>query len=122
MSEGINLKQLILLIQEHKNLSAHFCLDVGCVLPQADPKPLLKMINYCINYLRQLGNDDMQIDLDTHRWGYLLVLIIPTKLSELPPFNPEIHEQLKPFSATCSLLIEPSSYAKIEIKFHQSHA
>ncbi|MBX7152917.1 hypothetical protein K1X84_14905 [bacterium] len=120
MNSGINLKQLILLIKEHKDLSAHVCLDVGCVLPNTDPKPLLKIVNYCINYLRQLGNAEMQIDLDTHQWGYLLVMIVHTKCSELPPFNQDVHEQLKLFSATCNVLIEPLSYAKIEIKFQRS--
>lgn len=122
MINGINLKQLILLIQEHKNLSAHVCLDVGCMLPNADPKPLLKIINYCVNYLRQFSDSEMQIDLDTHQWGYLLVLIIHTQRFELLPFNPDIDEQLKHFSATCNVSFEPSSYAKIEIRFQRPQA
>ena len=51
MSENrVDLKQLIMLIKDNKNFEANLILDEGCILMTEDPKPLVKVVNYIINY------------------------------------------------------------------------
>ena len=50
----VDLKRLIYMIKDTKNLNANLILDDGCVFDTADPKPLVKVINYIINYLEIL--------------------------------------------------------------------
>ena len=49
--QRIDLKQLLHLIHDNKEFDVNFILDEGCVILADDPKPLIKVLNYLINYL-----------------------------------------------------------------------
>ena len=46
-----DLKQLIYLIKDNKDFDANLILDEGCRIETEDPKPLIKPLNYIINYI-----------------------------------------------------------------------
>ena len=53
MANPVDLKQLLQLINDQKGLDTNLCLDSGCVIDVEDKTPLIKVINYFLNYLHQ---------------------------------------------------------------------
>jgi hypothetical protein len=45
----VDLKSLLFMIKENKNIEANLILDEGCLLETEDVKPLVKVINYLLN-------------------------------------------------------------------------
>ena len=50
----MDLRKLMLMIQEKKEMNANMSLEFDCELETDDPAPLVKVINYIINYLTPL--------------------------------------------------------------------
>jgi hypothetical protein len=118
MSENrVDLKQLIMLIKENKNFDANLILDEGCVLMTDDPKPLVKVINYLINYLGQLSDQPLEISLDLRTSDQLLSLMVYTDKSELPEVSSEIDDVLKTYKATLEKIHETGKYIQFKVSF-----
>ena len=49
--ESVDLRNLIMMIKEQKQMEANLALEFDCVIETEDIKPLVKAINYCINYV-----------------------------------------------------------------------
>ena len=117
--EVIDLRNLIFLINEHKEINANFSMDYNCQLEVEDYKPLVKVINYAINYIGQLTNQEMQINLNAGEKFHMLVLTAYTEQTEFPPISEKVTEVLQPYNATISLESEPGKYAQIQLKFNK---
>ena len=52
--ETVDLRDLILMIKEQKQVNANFSLEFDCVIETDNITPLIKVINYAINYINQL--------------------------------------------------------------------
>ena len=91
----VDLKRLILLIKENKDFEANLILDEGCILETSDPKPLVKVINYFINYLNQLSGQPLEISLDLRNHDNLLSFMVYTDKQDLPAVSSEVE------SSTC---------------------
>ncbi len=113
----IDLRDLIMMIKEKKQMNANFALEFDCRLEVEDYKPLVKVLNYAINYIGQLTDQPMQISLNAGDKGYMLGFTAFTSKSEFPAINPEVVEALKPYKATAAVSGEPAKYAKLLITF-----
>jgi hypothetical protein len=118
MSENrVDLKQLIMLIKDTKEIEANLILDEGCTLMTDDPKPLVKVINYIINYLGQLSDQALEISLDLRTSDHLLSLMVYTDKTDLPPISTEIDDVLKAYKASLEKIHESGKYIQIKVSF-----
>jgi hypothetical protein len=118
MSETrVDLKQLIMLIKDTKNLEANLILDEGCTLMTEDPKPLVKVLNYIINYLGQLSDQALEISLDLRSSDHLLSFMVYTDKTELPAVSSEIDDVLKTYKATLDKIHESGKYVQFKVSF-----
>ncbi len=115
----IDLRQLIILIDDKKKLPTHLCMDLDCKIRQDDSRPLVKIINYILNYLRALSDKEIQIDLDAHASDYRLVFIVHSDRSEIPPLNDSLNDILKSYRATLEFSHEPARYVKFQLTFEK---
>ena len=113
----VDLKRLILLIKENKDFEANLILDEGCVLETADPKPLVKVINYFINYLNQLSDQPLEISLDLRISNNLLSLMVYTDKQDLPDISSGIEDVLKTYKASIEQIHEKGKYIQFKISF-----
>ena len=113
----VDLKRLILLIKENKEFEANLILDEGCVLETADPKPLVKVMNYFINYLNQISAQPLEIALDLRNNDNLLSFMVYTDVQELPAVSTEIDDVLKSYRASLEKIHEKGKYVQFKISF-----
>jgi hypothetical protein len=118
MSENrVDLKQLIMLIKANKDFEANLILDEGCALMTDDPKPLVKVLNYLINYLGQQSKNPLEISLDLRTNDHLLSLMAYTDNTDLPEVNKEINDVLKSYKATLEKIHESGKYIQFKVSF-----
>jgi hypothetical protein len=113
----VDLKRLILLIKENKDFEANLILDEGCVIETPDPKPLIKVINYFINYLNQISAQPLEIALDLRNNDNLLSFMVYTDVQALPDVSSEIDEVLKSYRASLEKIHEKGKYVQFKISF-----
>ena len=113
----VNLKQLIQLINDGKDIETDLCLDEGCIIQVEDPKPLVKVINYVMNYLAQLSKNMMIISLDLSGSGIHMNFMMPTDSTEIPDLNAEVSNALTPYKATLERRHESGKYVQMKIDF-----
>ena len=87
----INLGSILKYIADKKKIKSNLHIDQSCTINGKDPKPLVKVINYLLNYLKQISEDVIDISLKEQSNGCLLCLIISTDQNELPPLNKVLH-------------------------------
>lgn len=118
MSESrVDLKQLIIMIKENKDFEANLILDEGCVLFTDDPKPLVKVLNYCINYLNQVSDKPLEISLDLRSSDHLLSLMVYTDKSDLPDFSSEVEGILNSYKGSIQKIHETGKYIQFKLSF-----
>jgi hypothetical protein len=115
--EMIDLRELIMMIKEKKEMNANLALEFDCRLEVEDYKPLVKVINYAINYIGQMTDQPMQISLNAGGNGFLLGFTAFTNHSEFAPVSEQVVEALKPYQATIKLDGEKGKYVKMLITF-----
>jgi hypothetical protein len=114
---SIDLRELILLIKQNKKFNAHLCLDLGCSIEGDDAKPLIKAVNYIINYLKEAGTGEIQIDLDSHNSKHQLVFIIHTDKKDLTLPSDHLKDTLRSFGGEIEWIFEPTQYVKFQLVF-----
>ena len=105
------------MIKDSKNFNANLILDEGCFLETADAKPLVKVINYLINYLNQLAKRPLEISLDLRSTDYLLSLMVYTEQQELPAVSDQLSGALKDYRATVDKIHEKGKYLQFKVSF-----
>ena len=60
----LDLRELLQLIDSQKNLNTNLCLDHGCLISVSDPRPLVKAINYMMNFLNEYSGETIEINLN----------------------------------------------------------
>ncbi len=116
-TETVDLRDLILMIKEKKEMEINLALEFDCRLEVDDYKPLVKVLNYAINYVNQLASQPMQVSLNMSSTGYLMGFTAFTTESEFPPLNPQVGEALQPYHATITLGGEPGKFVKLLLTF-----
>lgn len=109
----LDLRKLLLMIQEQKQMTANMSLEFDCMVDTEDPKPLIKVINYIINYLTPLATNTLEIQLNTYRESYMISFSIFTATTEFPAFSDQLEEALAPFNGRIEKTFEPGSYIRI---------
>jgi hypothetical protein len=117
----IDLGNLLNYIFDQKKVDTTLNLGRDCMVNTADPKPLVKIINYLINYLKQITNDTINVSLNTQSSGCLLCFIVSTDLKQLPPLNDNLYDALKPYYAAMRVVFEEGKYAQIILNFCDGH-
>ena len=113
----IDLRQLILRIDDNKDIPTHLCLDLDCRIQGDDPKPLIKVINYIVNFLRPLTDQEIQIALDAQRGNFVLAFIAYTPSAEMAPVSTQLSEALKLYEASMQTAFEPGKYIQMILTF-----
>lgn len=97
--ERFDLRDIILMIKEQKQIVAELALEFDCHIETDDVKPLVKVINYIINYIRQISDQPLHISLNAGMRGFTIGFTAYTVLWELPAINPKVNEALLPYNA-----------------------
>ena len=116
-NESIDLRNLILMIKEQKQINANLALEFDCFIEANDVKPLVKVINYAINYISQLTDQSLQISLNASRSGIIIGFTAFTAALDLPVLNPQVNESLMPYHAVLEQKSEPGKYAQLLLIF-----
>jgi hypothetical protein len=117
----IDLKQIFYLINENKDTPLNLNLDEGCTLQTEEPQPLIKVLNYCINYLDQLTEHPVDVGLELRGQEYVITMMALTDHSDLPDFSENnIEDALKVYNAKHERLHETGRYVQIKILFDRS--
>ena len=118
---SIDLGNLLNYILDQKKVNT--TLDIGpeCTVNAEDPKPLVKIINYLINYLKKITNGSISVTLNTQSSGCLLCFIVSTDIKKLPPLSDNLNEALKPYYAAMRVVFEEGKYAQIILNFCEGH-
>jgi len=113
----VDLKRLIHMIKDAKDFNANLILDEGCVFETADPKPLIKVINYLINYLNQYAKQPLEISLDLRTTDYLMSLMVYTDQQDLAALSDQLVSTLKDYRAALEKIHEKGKYLQFKISF-----
>ena len=97
--ETVDLRKLIIMIKEQKEVNANLSLEFDCEIETDDIKPLVKVINYALNYTGQLTDQPQEISLNTSMSGITIGFTTFTDKLELPAINPQVQEALVPYNA-----------------------
>ena len=115
--QDVDLRDLMMTIQEKKQMNANLSLEFDCVIQVEDVTPLVKVINYAINYIAQLSDQQMQISVNATLSNITLGFTTFTNKETFPPINPQAQDMLKQFSASMDLKAEVGKYAQLLIIF-----
>ena len=118
---SIDLGNLLNIIFDQKKVETTLNIGPECKVNAEDPKPLVKIINYLINYLKQITTESINVSLNTQSSGCLLCFIVSTDVKELPPLSNNINEALKPYYAAMRIVFEEGKYAQIIINFCEGY-
>ena len=119
--EVVDLRDLMMMIKEKKQMNANFALEFDCRIEVDDYKPLVKVINYAINYISQLTDQPMQISLNAGGNGYLLSFTAFTSQTEFPAVSEQVVEALVPYNAIIAASGDPGKYVKDQRGSGQHH-
>ncbi|MEE9119240.1 MAG: hypothetical protein V3U02_11710 [Calditrichia bacterium] len=117
----IDLGNLLSFIIDQKKVNTTVNIGPECKVNAEDPKPLVKIINYLINYLNQITDDTINVSLKTQSNGCLLCFIVSTNHEQLPPLSDNLDEALKPYNAAMRVVFEEGKYAQIILNFCEGH-
>lgn len=117
--ESIDLRNLILMIKEQKQINTNLALEFDCLIETDDVKPLVKVINYAINYVNQLTDQPLHISLNATTREITISLMAFTVSLDLPEINPKVNEALVPYNAMLEQKGEPGKYIQLLISFRK---
>ncbi|MEJ2053510.1 MAG: hypothetical protein P8X42_06280 [Calditrichaceae bacterium] len=118
MSENIiDLKNLLLLIDQGKDMNANLCLDEGCHITGEDSKTLVKVINYFINLLQPLTTLPLEIGLDLKEDGSLLTIMAYTETEEPPKVSDNVAGALQEYNGGFEIVHQPGVNIQCKITF-----
>lgn len=117
MAQFVDLKKLLVLINDNKDVPANLILDEGCTFETEDPKPLIKVLNYLINYLSQLTKQPLEMALDLRSSDYLMSLMAYTDKTDLPAVSDQLDGALKDYNASLEKVHEAGKYLQFKVHF-----
>ncbi len=117
--QRVDLKSLIKFIVDQKELHANLILDEGCLLQISDVKPLVKVLNYLLNYLKQLTDHPLHIGLDLMPDHYLLSMLVYTQANDVPAIPESVKEVLQEYGGRYELQQQTGSFVQIKIYFQR---
>lgn len=116
-AQMIDLKQLMLLIHDQKDFAVNFILDEGCTINAEDPKPLIKVINYLLNYLIPLTEHPLEISCDLRGQDCLLSMMAYTDKADLPAVSDQLTPVLNDYKGKLEKLHSEGKYLQFKLSF-----
>lgn len=113
----VDLRDLLLKIQEQKQMNANLTLEFDCNIETEDPTALVKVINYFINYLSQITTQTIEISLNAYRSGSMLSFAVNSDQTELPPISDQLEAALKNYNGSFELVHQEEKFIQIVITF-----
>ncbi len=114
----LDLKQLLLLICDNKtDIETNLILDEGCVIHTVDPKPLVKVLNYVLNFLAGLTDQPLQISLDLHEKSCTMGLMALSAARDIPQLSENVAATLADYRATVETIHEKGRYFLVKVVF-----
>ena len=120
MAIPVDLKRLIQLINDQKDLKANLILDEGCMIHTDDQTTLVKILNYLLNFLSQITDSPLQISLDLMGSSSLLSLMAFTSNTEVDEISENVKSGLAAFNGNFETIFEPGKHLQIKISFQHS--
>ncbi len=114
---SLDLRNLLMLIVDQKKLDVDLAMDLGCQIDITDPKPLVRVLNYCFNFLRQLSDQQIKVTLNRLEEAIRISMLVPTDVLEPPTFSSEVDKLLQRYQAFSDPSFEPGKYCQILITF-----
>lgn len=115
----IDVKQLLFLICDQKDLDVNLNLDEGCTFEADDPKPLIKVLNYLLNYFAQLTDRAVEVSLDLRPLGFRLSILAYTTIETVPEISSHLQEALDDYNASFKLDHKIGNYVQTTILFNK---
>lgn len=115
--ERFDLRDIILIIKKQKQIDAELSLEFDCYIETDDIKPLVKVINYAINYIRKLSDQSLYISLNAGMRGFTISLTAHTASQEFPAISPKVNEALRSYDAVLEQKSEPGKFVQLTIIF-----
>jgi len=112
-----DLRDLIMMIKEKKGLDANLSLEFDCRIEADDITPIIKVINYAINYVQQLTEQQMQISLNAGVNGLKIAFTASTEAAAFPEINPQVKQTLEENDGKLELDGEPGKFVQLQILF-----
>ncbi|MFC2088915.1 hypothetical protein ACFLSX_04875, partial [Calditrichota bacterium] len=91
-----------------------------CLVDTDDPTPLIKVINYIINYLSKLTDRKLEISLNEQVGNYVLSFSVFTEKTDIPPISDQLNEAVKSYNASIDVKQKEGEYIQILITFKGS--
>ena len=113
----LDLRDLMRKIQDQKQMNANLSLEFDCIIETEDPTPLIKVINYIINYLTPLTDKPLEISVNAQMSGVLFSFSIFTEQTSFPPLSEQINDALQNYNASYEVKQEEGKYFQIIITF-----
>jgi hypothetical protein len=116
----VDLKSLLFMIRENKDVEANLILDEGCFLETDDIKPLVKVINYILNYLQQITDKPIEVGLDLRGKDYLMNFLAYTGAETLPELSDQLEGALSSYDASLEKKFEAGKNVQLKIHFRKN--
>jgi hypothetical protein len=113
----VDLRELMQKIKQQKNMNANLALEFDCTIETENPTPLIKVINYIINYIAPLSDKAIEIQLNAQMSGILLSFSVFSEQTTFPPLSEQIADALSEYNATLQVKKEEGKYFQILIVF-----
>ena len=117
--ETIDLRNLMLMIKEKKEMDCTLALEFDCKIEVEEIEPLVKVINYSINYISQLANQPMQVSLYAGFSEHTLVFTAFTAATDFPAISENVSEALLSYNATIGFDGEAGKFAQLKLTFNK---
>ena len=116
----IDLRKLMMMIKEQKQMNANLSLEFDCEIDYDDPTSLVKVFNYLINYLTPLTDKPIEISLNPCREGYMLSFAVFSSLTEVPALSANLNEALQQYNASLDVTHQQGDYLQLIIIFNKA--
>jgi len=113
----LDLRDLMKKIQEQKQMNANLSLEFDCIVETDDPTPLIKVINYIINYMTPLTDKPLEISVNAQMSGVLFSFSIFTEQTTFSPLSDQLDAALLNYNASYQVKQEEGKYFQIIITF-----
>jgi hypothetical protein len=112
-----DLRELLLYISEKKEFNGNLELEHDCKVDSSDIKPLVKVINYIINFLENESKEMIYITLNKNNENITLVFTQKTDKPEMAEISSQVSDTLNDYKAKLEKTFKENTFIKILITF-----
>ncbi len=113
----IDLKQLLILINDDRDRDAELCLDLDCRIATREPEALIQNLRTIITYIRSETQGTLSIGLSALRDAFDVVVVGRTDAATVSP-KPEV--SFETFGGKLLFEFSSENYLKAWIRFDRS--